>query len=120
MGPEGPHAVLFGDGEDETTEKQPIVGIHFAGPTWESNDGSKVAGTALASVRVDHDAIPWLLLKVASSSGAFFANATYVQRLATVGGVAPTLPGTTAGEEVSVPYIAEYYFYRAVPPPADP
>ena len=102
-----PHAVLFrGD--------QGVVGIHFAGPTWQGNDGSKVVGAKLASVTVDTTAIPWLLLKAASTSGnGIFSNVTYIQRLDTFGGLAPATPGNTPGEEVLVPYIAEYYFYQA-------
>ena len=103
---QAPEAVLFhGDGG--------IVGIHYAGPTWESNSGSKVVGKRLKGVMVDADAIPWLLLEATSSDGpGIFARVTYVQRVNTVGGVAPAEPGLTDGEEADVPYTAEYYFYR--------
>src|SRR5262249_49113230 len=37
---------------------------------------------------------------------------TYIQRVNTVGGKAPTAPGDV-GEVVRVPYTAEYFFYRA-------
>ena len=95
-----PHAVLFGTEKDE---KGDVVGIHFGGPTWESNSGSKVVGTRVASSTVDSHAIPWLLLSAASTAGdGIFANTTYIQRVHTVGGLAPTTPGTTRGEEVLV------------------
>ena len=100
-----PHAVLFHKGE--------VVGIHFAGPAWESNDGSKVVGTRLAGATVDTNAIPWLLLQASSTSGVgVFANVTYIQRLHTTGGLAPSTPGNVAGEEVLVPYVADYVFYQ--------
>src|SRR6202030_4623412 len=36
-------------------------GKHFAGPSWEANDGSRVTGKAVASVpSPDADSIPWL------------------------------------------------------------
>ena len=106
-----PHAVLFGSKEDE---KGDMVGIHFAGPTWESNSGSAVVGTKVAAVTVDPDAIPWLKLQAKSTSGVgIFADTTYIQRLDTVGGLAPAAPGSSVGEEALVPYIAEYFFYRA-------
>jgi hypothetical protein len=106
-----PHAVLFAAHEDERGD---VVGIHFAGPTWEGNDGSKVVGARVASVTVNSNAIPWLLLQAASTSGdGAFTGTTYIQRLNTLGGLAPTTPGNTVGEEALVPYIADYYFYRA-------
>jgi hypothetical protein len=40
-----------------------------------------------------------------------FSDVTYIQRVNTSGGKAPTYQGYD-GEEVSVPYTAEYYFYR--------
>jgi len=71
-----------------------IVGVHFAGPTWESNSGSKVVGVKLAASTanppVDPNEIPWLLLQAKSSEGpGIFANITYVQRVSTAGGKAP-------------------------------
>jgi hypothetical protein len=102
-----PHAVLF-------HKEESAVGIHFAGPTWQANDGSKVVGARLAASTVDTNAIPWLLLQATDTDGAgVFAGLTYIQRLDTVGGLAPSTPGTNAGEEVLVPYIADYYFYHA-------
>lgn len=38
---------------------------------------------------------------------------TYVQRLYTTGGLAPATPGTADGQQVLVPYSAEYLFYHA-------
>src|SRR4029079_5869189 len=85
------------------------VGIHYAGPTWESASGSKVVGAVLERCTPDPDAIPWLLLRAVSSDGpGIFHRVTY-----TAGGTAPTDPGDFVGEEVEVPYTAEYYFYRA-------
>jgi hypothetical protein len=106
-----PHAVLFASHKEERGE---LVGIHFAGPAWQGNDGSKVVGARVASVTVDTTAIPWLLLQATSTSGkGTFTDTTYVQRLNTVGGLAPSTPGNTVGEEALVPYIADYYFYQA-------
>jgi hypothetical protein len=106
-----PHAVLFGTEKDE---KGDVLGIHFSGPTWEANDGSKVVGTRIASSNVNAHAIPWLLLSGTSAGdGGIFAETTYIQRVDTVGGLAPTTPGIVGGEEVLVPYIADYYFYQA-------
>ena len=106
-----PHAVLFAGHEDE---REDLTGIHFAGPNWQANDGSKVAGAKVAAVTVNSNAIPWLLLKATSTSAAgTFSGITFIHRLNTLGGLAPTAPGQTAGEELLVPYIADYYFYHA-------
>ena len=88
------------------------VGIHYAGPTWQSNSGSKVVGRRLAACTPDANSIPWLLLISVSSEGpGVLNNVSYVQRVNTVGGVAPSTPGTTVGQMAQVPYTAEYYFY---------
>jgi hypothetical protein len=90
------------------------VGTHYAGPTWESESGSKVVGQRVDGVTVDSTAIPWLLLKRVSSQGpGIFANTTFIQRVHTVGGLTPATPGGAAGEEGRVSYLAEYFFYRA-------
>jgi hypothetical protein len=89
------------------------IGTHYAGPTWEANDGSKVAGEVKAreNARSAQD-IPWLLLaaKPASAYGTF-GRILSIQRMDTVGGVAPAEP-CRPGAEARVPYKATYYFYR--------
>jgi hypothetical protein len=92
------------------------VGFHYGGPTWESNSGSRVVAARVPGTGCtpDANAIPWLLLKKVSTDGpGIFSRVTFIQRVNTTGGVAPTAPGMTVGEEKRVPYTAEYYFYRA-------
>jgi len=95
------------------------IGKHYAGPTWESNDGSKVVGEAKA--RDDGPAataIPWLLLNAKSTSGSgAFGRTLSIQRLYTVGGKAPAAACGRAqlGRQARVPYKATYYFYVAKP-----
>lgn len=90
------------------------VGIHYGGPTWESNSGSKVVAARVAGCSPDQTAIPWLLLRSVSNNGAGIFNfVTYIQRVNTTGGLAPATAGSTIGEVTEVPYTAEYYFYRA-------
>ena len=95
------------------------LGKHYAGPTWESTDGSSVVGEVKArDPGPNPSAIPWLLLGAKSTSGAGVFSATRsVQRVQTVGGVAPAEPCTAAnaGQVARVPYTAAYYFYRAAP-----
>jgi hypothetical protein len=104
-----PDAKLFGeDGE--------LVGHHGAGPSWTSkDDGSSVTGVkAMQGDAPETSAIPWLLLRASSTSGAgIFSDVTYVQRLLTKGGRAPVsgCDATTVAAETAVEYSAEYYFY---------
>lgn len=102
-----PEATLF---DDEGN----IVAIHFAGPTWESNSGSRVVGAVVPpTVTVDTNAIPWLRLRAVSAEGpGIFAETTFIQRIRTAGGKAPVQNGTEIGQVARVPYSADYFFYR--------
>jgi hypothetical protein len=93
------------------------IGRHYAGPTWESNDGSKVVGEVKArDDGPDPNAIPWLLLAAKSTAGTGVMSQTLsIQRVQTGGGKAPAVPcdQAQAGKEAQVPYSADYYFYSA-------
>ena len=91
---------------------QGVAGIHFGGPTWVSVSGSKVVGTVIDHCTPDPDAIPWLLLKASPEGPGIFESATYLQRLHTVGGIAPGERGDFLGQLARVPYTADYLFYR--------
>jgi len=95
------------------------IGKHYAGPTWESDDGSKVAGQVQASdPGPDANAIPWLLLSAKSNSGmGVFGRTQSIQRVQTVAGKAPAAgcAAGDAGKQARVPYQAIYYFYAARP-----
>ena len=94
--------------------------LHYAGPTWRAHDGSTVV-----AARVDGapsplpNTIPWLLLKATSttpgSTGDLLTPTTYIQRVNTVGGVAPATGCDAAhvGATRPVFYTADYSFYRA-------
>ena len=102
-----PQAILF----DNKGNK---IGQHFAGPTWEANDGSLVVGLVKASAKPNPSAIPWLLLQAKShKSNGTFSAVTYIQRVDTVAGVAPAQKCDHAhvGTEVRVNYRANYFFY---------
>ena len=103
-----PEAELF-----DTTGKP--IGKHYAGPHWESGDGSKIAGAVKARADAPAaNAIPWLLLGAKSVGGeGSFSRVTSVQRVNTVGGVAPKVGCSqdNAGTPTRVPYTADYYFF---------
>ena len=90
-------------------------GKHFAGPSWEASDGSRVTGKAVANVpSPDADSIPWLLVNVVGhESSGVLSRATSIQRINTKGGKAPASGCDAAhvGQEMRVAYSADYLFY---------
>jgi Protein of unknown function (DUF3455) len=103
----GPEANLF----DQTGRK---VAKHYAGPSWESLDGSIVVGQVAAKANSsDGHSIPWLLLTAKSTSGnGQFSAVTSIQRVHTVGGDAPPSCKTKQEDkQLRVPYSADYFFY---------
>lgn len=124
----GPQATVF--------HKRTQVIAHYLSPnpaeqgapraTWQHvRDGSSVWAAALANTSdptyVAPGAIPWLLLQVVGAQGGpagghKLAGATFIQRINTAGGVAPTAGCALAseiGKRAFVPYTADYVFYRA-------
>jgi hypothetical protein len=95
------------------------IGKHYAGPSWEAKDGSKVTGEVVARANSpDPNAVAWLLLSAKSTSGnGIFRDVRFIQRLRTVGGNAPSdgCNQASAGREVRVQYSAEYWFYGDKP-----
>jgi hypothetical protein len=96
--------------------------------TWEdSRDTSTVWAKASAQATsltdpafVNNDAIAWVLLEVVGAQegptgGDKLTETTFIQRLNTVGGVAPSTGCASPadiGTEAFMPYTADYFFYR--------
>ena len=75
-------------------------------------------GERVDGVTVDPTAIPWLLLKATPSAGPDgdrLAGTSFIQRIATTGGLEPAAadcnPGTAGTVEAS-PYTADYVFWK--------
>ena len=94
------------------------VGRYFGPPaTWESQDGSKITGAQLAVSPATPGSIPLQLVKANPAMGAgAMQGVTYIQRVATRGGVAPVsvCAGSSVGQKQIVKYQADYIFWRAV------
>jgi hypothetical protein len=90
------------------------IGRHYAGPTWEAEDGSKVVGTVQARHDAGSRTIPWLRLSARSTGPAgIFSGVTTIIRIGTDGG-APPASGCTDAEQgriLRVGYKADYNFY---------
>ncbi len=91
------------------------IGKHYEGPTWEAADGSKVTGEVQQRAKAPRPgAVPWLLLRAKENRGAGrFARVAYIQRVNTIGGMAPAggCDRSHAGNDVAIDYQADYYFY---------
>jgi hypothetical protein len=124
-----PEATLL-DEEDE----QLIT--HFFGPNPEENgavraawqhsrDGSTVWAKAIHNPSFDRkfvaeNSVPWLLLQkvgvqTGTTGGDVLTATTFVQRINTAGGVAPSTgcaSSADVGAKAFIPYTADYYFYK--------
>ena len=124
----GPQATLFNDDSEQLI-------THFLSPnpdengvaraTWQhSRDTSAVWAFAYKTLTdanyVAPDAIPWFLLKVVGAedgpmAGDKLSNATWIHRVNTGGGLAPTTgcgSASDVGKKALVPYVADYVFYK--------
>ena len=105
-----PRANLYGDNGK-------LIATHFGGPTWQARDGSTVVGSVVARGKVA-GTIDWLLLSADSSAGPEgdrFADTTFIQRIATTGGLAPAAADctlATVGTREEIPYTADYTFWK--------
>ena len=93
------------------------VGTHFAGPTWKMADGSAIVGEVVAKADApEKDAIQWLLLRTKAHEGqGILADAAFIRRTETNGGVAPA-PGCDSShisQQVRIRYSAIYQFFSA-------
>lgn len=94
-------------------ENDKTVGRHYTGPNWELSDGSAIAGKVVARTSgATAKDIPLLKLEVTSRRGnGRLADVATIQRRNTKGGAADG-PCESAGAFLSVPYSADYAFYR--------
>jgi hypothetical protein len=103
-----------------TADNGKPLGSHYAGPTWEARDGSKVVGVRETGVSVDPTAVDWLRLRAdsttAGAAGERLTPTTYIQRINTVGGLPPAAgdcDADTIAEQREIPYSADYVFFKA-------
>lgn len=94
------------------------VGKYYGPPaTWENMDGSRVTATQVAVAPAMAGSIPYQLVKANPAMGNGMMNGTtYIQRVATRGGVAPAMAcgASSMGTKQIVQYQADYIFYRAM------
>lgn len=112
-GPAVPRADLYGDNGK-------LIATHYVGPTWQAQDGSTVRASRVDGVMVNRDAIPWLVLKKETTThgddGDRLTGTTFIQRVATTGGLPPaasTCNADTVTDVAEIPYTADYYFWKS-------
>lgn len=135
-----PEATLFDDGggqlithyfspnpEEPNTDPKVISAFTIRATWQDSKDSSTVWGkvnpgnSSSDSNYVEPGAIPWLLVTIAGhqngpTGGDRLSGTTFIQRLNTYGGVAPSTGCTSLGDLGStafVPYTTDYYFYKS-------
>ena len=105
----GPDAMLY-------DANRKMVGKYYGGPTWEAADGSKVGGKQLAvAPSPNAGAIPLQLVQAGPATGnGAMSGVSYIQRLNTMGGVAPmdACGEAMSGMKKTVKYQADYVFYK--------
>jgi hypothetical protein len=128
-----PQATLFNNADKQVT-------THFFSPnpfelengalrpTWQHSQDTSTVWAATPPIASSSDpafvepgAIPWLLLRVADAQdgptgGHKLTATTFIQRLNTSGGVAPSTgcaANSDIGAKALVPYTADYFFYKS-------
>ncbi len=93
-----------------------VLGRYFGPPaTWASNDGSSLTGAQVAVAPAQAGSIPLQLVKANPATGTGgMQGVSYIQRVATSGGVAPAAACNTAalGKREIVKYQADYIFWK--------
>jgi hypothetical protein len=132
-----PQATLFDDDKQvithyfspnpfETNTNPAVTATGMIRATWQdSKDTSTVWGAVSASSTdpnfVAPGAIAWLLVTVVGAQdgptgGHTLTATTFIQRLNTSGGIAPSTgctSSTDVGHQAFVPYTADYFFFKA-------
>ncbi|WP_182286821.1 DUF3455 domain-containing protein [Comamonas testosteroni] len=110
--------VFVGPDAKLQTRSGSVIDKYWGPPaTWENNNGSKVTATQLAVAPAGAGNIPLQLVKANPATGmGAMQGVTYIQRVATKGGVAPSMACGAAnlGSKQIVQYQADYIFWKAV------
>ena len=117
----------FGPNPEEINTDPKVISDHTIRAAWQdSQDSSTVWGkvnpghSSSDPIYVEQGAIPWLLVTIVGRqdgpNGDRLSGTTFIQRLNTHGGVAPSTGCTSLGDlgnTAFVPYTTDYYFYKS-------
>jgi len=112
---------FFSPNPFEANTNPAVVASGTIRATWQHSRDTSTVWAKLkpkGSVVVNQGAIAWLLLKVVGAAdgtiGDTLTKTTFIQRLNTTGGVAPSTGCDSladVGNQAFVPYTADYFFY---------
>lgn len=113
------HEWVFIGPEAKLSDRQSMVVGRYWGPpaTWAHQDGSQLTATQVAVAPAGAGAIALQLVKAQPATGmGAMQGVSYIQRVATRGGVAPAsvCDAATAGSRQQVGYQADYIFWKPV------
>ena len=113
----GQHEWVFVGPSASLSDRQGrVVGRYYGPPaTWAATDGSAITGTQVAVAPAASGSIPLQLVKANPATGqGAMSGLSYVQRVATQGGVAPTsaCDAASKGRREIVKYQADYIFWK--------
>jgi len=115
-GRSGGYAWTFTNPDATLFEGSRSIGTQSAPNLWESSsDRSSVSAVVQATQPAGDANLPWTSMRAQSASETgLFSGVTRVQRVNTVGGVAPAsgCSEDSVGSEVRVQFSADYYFYK--------
>lgn len=113
--------VFVGPKADLRSRQGQVVGRYFGPPaTWAAQDGSSLTGAQLAVAPAGSGNIPLQLVKANPAKlvdgRGDLQGVSYIQRVATRGGVAPALAcgSGSLGQRQVVTYQADYIFWKPV------
>ena len=94
-----------------------LVGVHYAGPTWESVSGSKVIGAVRATLHPEsrRHSMAVASCRIQRRPRAFRPGDLYPAREHLGGHRSRPKPALPSAMIARVPYTTEYYFYRDHP-----
>jgi hypothetical protein len=119
---------FFSPNPSEVNTDPKVISEHIIRAAWQdSKDSSTVWGQVKPGNSssdpgyVEPGAIPWLLVTIVGhqdgpTGGDRLGGTTYIQRLNTHGGLAPSTGCTSLGDlgnTAFVPYTTDYYFYKS-------
>ena len=113
---QGGYAWTFLNPDATLFEGTRSIATHTSPSMWESStDRSSTSGRVAATQPAGPGNLPWTLWRTQSSGdGGMFTGVTSVQRVNTVGGVAPAAGcgDTSVGSESRASFTADFYFYK--------
>lgn len=115
--PSGPYGWVLMSPKANLLDRTGKDVVAYSGPParWTHIDGSSIVGNQVSVASNGEYNLPLQLSRAEPSTGSgALQNISFIQRIKTKGGVEKTMPcgDLTAGKKVTLPYQADYIFWR--------